>query len=387
MRFLHTSDWHVGKTLRSEKRDAEYRGALEEILDIARREKVDCVLIAGDVFDSVMPPPEAERIVFDFFRELAGERIPAVIIGGNHDHPKRLAAFSRILDLIDIHVRGDPVLPNEGGIVEVASRDGSENAVVAALPWVPERKVRDWESLMSGGQHYEDYAEGVAQMIGHLCKAFRKDAINIFLSHVMMDGAITGGESSGERPLHTGQAYAVKPQRLPSDAGYIALGHLHRPQAILPGRAFYSGSLIQLDFGEAGQEKSVCVVDAAPGRPPHVEHVPLTAGRQLRKIEGNLDQLRVLADTVGDAYLCVFVRVDQPVQGLAEQVRALFPNAVAVIPVYPPTAGQVTEPSLIRLSPAEMFVEYYKTAHANEPESALMELFNKLYQDASDEAA
>src|SRR5919108_2548640 len=114
MRFLHTSDWHVGKRLRSRERDEEYAAALAEVADIAKREAVDCALIAGDIFDSVAPPPDAERIVFEFFRELISARIPAVIIGGNHDHPRRLNAFSRVLDLVQVHVRGDPVVADEG---------------------------------------------------------------------------------------------------------------------------------------------------------------------------------------------------------------------------------------------------------------------------------
>src|SRR3990170_8581586 len=164
MRFLHTSDWHIGKPLRNHRRDDEYVAALEEVLDIAGREQVDCMLVAGDIFDSVAPPPEAERIVFDFFRELIGARIPAVVIAGNHDHPRRLNAFSRVLDLVNVHVRGEPVLAEEGGIVEVTSRGGAETAVIAALPWVSERKVRDFESLFAGGKQFGQYADGVSEM-------------------------------------------------------------------------------------------------------------------------------------------------------------------------------------------------------------------------------
>jgi exonuclease SbcD len=145
------------------------------------------VLVAGDIFDSVAPPPEAERIVFDFFRELIGTRIPAVVIAGNHDHPRRLNAFSRVLDLVNVHVRGEPVLAEEGGIVEVTSRGGAETAVIAALPWVSERKVREFESLASG-QQFGQYAEGVSEMMKHLGKSFRADTVNILLAHVLLEG-------------------------------------------------------------------------------------------------------------------------------------------------------------------------------------------------------
>ncbi len=386
MKFLHTSDWHVGKPLRSKKRDEEYVAALAEVLDIARREQVDCLLVAGDVFDSAMPPPEAERIVFDFFRELAGARIPAVVIGGNHDHPRRLNAFARVLDLVDIHVRGEPVTAEEGAIVEIASRDGAEVAVVAALPWVSERKVRLWEGLLAEGQHFEDYAEGVAQMLSHLSRGFRTDTLNVLVSHVMMHGALVGGEGSGERPLHVGQAYAVKPQRLPEEAHFIALGHLHKPQPILRDRAYYSGSLLQLDFGEAGQQKSVNLVDAAPRRPARVETVPLASGRPLRDVRGSLEELPALANDAADAHLRVFVQVDRPLPGLAEQVRELLPNAVAIIPQYRESEEAEKRPDIGRLSPTEMFVTYYEGLHGGQPPEALMNLFARLQQEVSSEA-
>ncbi|HEU4388832.1 MAG TPA: exonuclease subunit SbcD, partial [Blastocatellia bacterium] len=132
MRFLHTSDWHLGKTLKSRSRRDEHEAALAEILDIARREKVDCLLITGDVFDSHAPPPDAEQLAFNFFSELKRAGISAVVIGGNHDHPRRLRALEDVLRLIDIHIRAEPARPDNGGIVEI--RKNGESARVAALP-------------------------------------------------------------------------------------------------------------------------------------------------------------------------------------------------------------------------------------------------------------
>jgi DNA repair protein SbcD/Mre11 len=391
MKFLHTADWHVGKPLRNRRREDEYAAALAQVLDIARDEQVDCVLVAGDVFDSAVPPPEAEEVVFGFFRELIGARIPAAVVGGNHDHARRLNAFARVLDLVDIRVRGEPVLPDEGGVLEVGSRDGSQTAVIAALPWVNERKVRAWEALLQGDEHFADYGEQVAQMIKYLCSTFRADTVNILLAHLMMDGALVGGEGSGERPLHVGQAYAVKPQRLPAEAQYIALGHLHRPQAILPGRAFYSGSLLQLDFGEAGQQKSVYVIDAQPGRPADVRAVPITAGRGLRDVGRpgagvTLEEMKPPADDAGDEYLRIFVAVDRPVPGLAEQVREMFPNAVAVIPEYAEPEEQAETAGAERRSPSEMFTEYYRRGHKSDPPEEVMGLFERLYHEVTHEA-
>ncbi len=391
MKFLHTSDWHVGKPLRNQKRDDEYRDALTEVLDIARREEIDCLLVAGDIFDSALPSPEAERIVFDFFRELVGARIPAVVIGGNHDHPKRLNAIGRVLELVDVHVRGEPVVAEDGGIVEVRSRDGSETAVIAALPWVSERKVREFENLGAEGKPFEDYAEGVASMMSHLCAAFRDDAINILLTHILLEDARVGGPESGERPLHMGQAYAVKRQRLPNIAQYIALGHVHMPQDDALLRACYSGSLLQLDFGEAGQQKRVNIVEAHPGRPASVRAVPLTSIRNLRNLgsakEGlTLEQLKGLADEVGDDYLKVWLKVDRPLPGLAAQVRDILPNAVDIV-VERSEREVERHTDLQRLTPAQMFAAYYHGLHQNDPPEPLMALFGRLHQEATDEAA
>jgi len=390
VRFLHTADWHIGKPLRNLRRDDEYAQALTEVLDIALRENIDCLLLAGDVFDTATPPPEAERIVFNFFRELAGAGIPAVVIGGNHDHPRRLNAFARILDLVNIHVLGEPV-PGEGGVVTIGSRDGAETAVIAALPWVSERKVRSWEGLLQGDEHYADYAEEVAKMMAYLCGSFRSDTVNLMVAHLMMEGAIVGGEASGERPLHVGQAYAVNPRRLPAEAQYIALGHLHRSQEIVPRQAYYSGSLIQLDFGEAGQQKSVNVVEVTPGRPAHMEPVPLTAGRRLRDLgrprDGlTLEQLEALAPDVDDAYLRVFVRVDRPFQSLADRVRELLPNTLDIV-VEKTEEREAAEPAdLMRLSPTELFLAYYRDGHTAEPPADLMQLFGQLYEEVTHEA-
>jgi exonuclease SbcD len=391
MRFLHTSDWHIGKPLRNHRRDDEYVAALAEVLDIAKREKVDCVLVAGDIFDSVAPPPEAERIVFDFFRELIGARIPAVVIAGNHDHPRRMNAFSRVLDLVDVHVRGEPVLAEEGGIVEVGSRDGKEKAIIAALPWVSERKVRDFESLFAGGEHFAEYAEGVGQMMKHLTKAFRPDAVNILLAHVFLSGAAVAPES-GERPLHIGNLYAVNPQMIPADTQYAALGHVHnpkQPRTFELANAHYSGSLLQCDFGEAGQAKGVNIVDARPGGKAKVEAVPLTSIRQLRNLGSakdglTLDEIRAAADDVGDAYLKVFVKADRPVPGLAQEVRDLLPNAVDIVVEHAAREGEPQPLEFGRQTPAELFTAYYGDLHDGaEPPTELMSLFNQLHEEVT----
>jgi exonuclease SbcD len=389
MRFLHTSDWHVGKPLRNHKRDDEYAAALAEVLDIAKREAIDCLLVAGDVFDTSVPPHDAERIVFDFFSELASAEIPAIVIAGNHDHPKRWNAYAPVLRHLGIHVRGDPVSAGEGGIIEMPSRDGSETAVIATLPWVSERKVRDFESLMIEGEHRQQYADGVGQMIAHLCKGFRSDAARILLAHVFLSGSAVGPES-GERQLHVGDLYAVTPQAIPAEVQYAALGHVHNPDQpnLKLANGFYSGSLLRCDFGEAKHRKGVRIIDVSARSRAKEEFIELSSTKRLRNVgdhkEGvTLDELKAMADDITEDYIKVFVRVDRPLPGLAEQVREIAPNAVDIVVQRTDTEAEDEGPQLQRMSAQELFAAYHEGTFGSQPAAPLVALFNQLYEEAT----
>ncbi len=385
MRFLHTADWHVGKTLRGRSRADAHAAALAEVARIAREAQVDAVLVAGDLFDSPAPPAEAEKLVYDFLARLLDERIACVVIAGNHDHPKKLGALAGLLEGLRIHVRPDVKPPGEGGVVALASRDGREEARVAVLPFVPERRVVD-ACLVMGPEHawYEAYAARVEQILAALVKDLTPATVNVVLGHLLVDGARRG---TGERELHLGQVYGVNPQQLPSSVQYIGLGHLHRPQEITaPSRTFYAGSLIELDFGEQEQEKRVVVFEASPGRAASVESVALGAGRRLRDLSGTFEELRSLAEPQGDAYLRVLVRAEAPVPGLAERVKELLPNALDVAVEYPGTgvAGGGSAPSArVSLDPSRLFAEYYRHRNRADAPEELRALFAELYEEAS----
>jgi exonuclease SbcD len=187
----------------------------------------------------------------------------------------------------------------------------------------------------------------------------------------------------GERELTIGIAYAVPPSRLPADAAYVALGHVHLPQPVkgAPSPARYAGSLLQLDFGEAGQRKSVAIVEATPGRPAKITEVPLTAGRALRDVRGTLDQVVAQAGAVGDDWLRVFVETDGPVPGIADRVRDELPNALDVHLVYERvgTDGDGGDP-LSSLHPREQFVAYYEAQHGAAPAEPLLAAFDEVHE-------
>ncbi|HXY40208.1 MAG TPA: exonuclease SbcCD subunit D [Vicinamibacteria bacterium] len=388
MRFLHTADWHVGKTLRGRSRLDEQAAALEQVARVAIEARVDAVLVAGDVFDSPAPPPEAEKLVYDFLARLLAERIACVIIAGNHDHPRKLAALASLLEGLRIHVRPEVRPPDSGGVVALVSRDGSEEARVAVLPFVPERKVVDACLVMGPeNQWFDEYARRVEQLLAALTRGLTPATVNLVLGHLLVDGARRG---TGERELHLGQIYGVNPQQLPSSVQYIGLGHLHRPQEVLaPARTFYAGSLIELDFGEKEQEKRVLVVEAHPGRPASVDSVPLTAGRRLREVAGTLEELRRKAATLGDAFLRVTVRADAPVPGLAERVKELLPDALEVRVDCPRPVWEAAEDgpgngrSRVGMDPGRLFAEYFRRKNQAEPPLELRKLFGELYEEAA----
>jgi exonuclease SbcD len=293
-----------------------------------------------------------------------------------------------VLGRLGVHVIGEPVTADSGGVIELASRDGKETAVIAALPWVSERKVREFDSLMAEGKHFEEYADGVAAMLDHLCTSFQPHAVNLLIAHVFVAGAKVPAES-GERALHTGALYAIPPARLPTTPQYIGLGHVHMPQDVVLSNAHYCGSLLQCDFGEAGQAKCVNLIDAAPGRKAKVEAVALRSIRQLRNIGSakqglTLDQIRAQADDTRDAYLKVFVKVDRPVPGLAEQVRELLPNAVDIVVQRTDERTPQDGRDLQHLSAPELFATYYRRAHDdNQPPEELAALFRHLHEEVT----
>ncbi len=381
IRLLHTSDWHLGRTIRNRPRTDEFAAVLDELVRIAVDERVDGVLVAGDLYDSRAPGPEADAILVETLVHLHEAGIPVVAIGGNHDSAQRLEAFAPLFAAVGATVVGNIRRPAEGGVAELRSRDGATTALIACVPFVPERRFASTAALFDAPESwYATYADGMGNLLDAFATAFRPDRVNVLLAHLYADGSLLGG---GEREVTVGLEYAVSPARLPSTAGYLALGHIHRPQRIAgsaaPGR--YSGSLLQLDFGETEQGKSVALVEAAPGTPAVVREIPLTAGRRLVDLRGSLDAVAAAGDTVGDAWLRVFVETDGPVPGIADRVREALPNALDVKLVYDRSADD--EPAarsagVGALGPRDQFAAYERMTHGVDADPALLAAFDEV---------
>jgi DNA repair protein SbcD/Mre11 len=385
VRLLHTSDWHIGRSIRGRSRADELAAVIDEVFRIAVDERVDALLLAGDVYEHRTAAPEADGLLFETFVRFSEAGIPMVVISGNHDSPAKLKALRPLLRPLQVHVVPTVMRPEEGGIIRLYSRDESETAQIACIPFVPERRYGDAAQLFESSEKwFQSYADGLGSIFEGMAASFRADSVNIVMAHVFADGALLGG---GEREISVGMAYTVPPSRLPGTAHYVALGHVHRPQSVrgAPTPTRYSGSLLQLDFGEVDQSKSVCIVDTSPGQPARVREVKLGAGRRLMDLDGSLDDLRSMEERVGDAYLRVTVRTEGPVPGIADAVREALPNAVEVRLDYPRLQPLNGGPRLSSLAPLEQFVSYYRKFHAAEPHPDLVEAFNEVLEQESEE--
>ncbi|MBA2359841.1 MAG: exonuclease SbcCD subunit D [Actinobacteria bacterium] len=382
MRLLHTGDWHVGRAIRGRARTEEFDDALTEVVGIARQEGVDAVLLAGDLYDHRSPAPEADALVFEALVRLYEAHIPAVVIPGNHDSALRLEALAKLLAPIGVTVVPRVTPPDQGGLVEVPAQDGTEAALVACVPFVPERRFGDAAALFRATEEwYQGYAEGMGRLLAAMTEPFREDRVNVLLAHLFTDGAIPGG---GEHQITIGIEYAISPSRLPPTASYVALGHVHRPQAVrgAPSPTRYAGSLLQLDFGEMEQTKSVAIVDASPGRPAKVREIPLFAGRRLIDVEGSLDEVLAKGRDLPDAYLRVFVSTDGPVPGMAAQIRDALPNAVDVSLRYERTEAKDEGRPLSSLQPRDQFLSYYRREHGvDDVPHTLVRAFDEVLED------
>lgn len=376
MRFLHTADWHVGKTLRGRSRADEHRAVLEEIAAIADEHNVDAVLVAGDLFETAAPSPESEEIVYEALLAFSKQR-PVVAVSGNHDSARRLRAVRPLLGLANVRALDEVARPSEGGVIWLDSESG-ERANIVLLPFVSQRGIVRADALMGedADQHAAEYAERMARVLGVLCAGVpHQGSVNLVLAHAMVHGGKMGG---GERTAHTVFEYSISASAFPSHFHYVALGHLHRQQQIAGVCPIhYSGSPLQLDFGETADAKSVNVIEAVPDKPAKVSAVPLSSGRRLRKVGGTLEEIRRKAGQFGDDFLLVEVHEPQR-PGLGDEVRQLLPNAVDVRLRKMVAKGCATADQR-QGSPQDLFHAYLKEKGENDKQ--VEKLFAKLLDE------
>ena len=385
MLIVHTSDWHAGRLWKGIDRLPELETVLENLGDFIERERVDLLLMSGDVFDSRGPSAAAERAVFQFFRRVGTAGTKTAVIAGNHDDPLRLEAWGTLAELVDVSTVARPRPADRGGVIEFLVRSG-ERAVIAAVPFAKSSDlVSATEMADDDTTAHQRYAEGIRRIVDLLTVRFRADSINVLMAHTHLDGAVLAGS---KRQVHLGEEWAATAQSLPSTAHYVALGHIHRPQRIeaAPSPTCYAGSPLQLDFGEVGEEKSFVVVCAEPGQPARIERVPYVGGKPLREIRMALPELEQQAEGLRDAgWLRVTVPLAERDLDLNRKVRHLLGGAVVSVDYELPERPDGPEVSpRTGLRPVELFQLYYRTQYGAEAEVALTTAFNDLLRAAEE---
>ena len=385
MKILHTSDWHIGKRLGRFDRMAEFHDVLGEVESIADRHAVDLVLVSGDVWDRPIPQMDAFALGLETLLRLADRR-PVVIVAGNHDSADLFEALAPLLRPRGVHLIGDIKRPDEGALLG-PDRLGLP-AVVAGFPFLREGRVVDF--MREAGEWYRAYADRVAAVTRAyneaLVAAAGADAVPILMAHFMVGGVkVDRGAPRGERELHMGDAYTATPSSIPAGPQSVAMGHIHAPQRVpgAPVPAQYAGSLLALDFGEAGEEKRVVVVDAEPGRLATIESLPLTAGRPLVRVTGDWDSIEARSDELGGAFLDLTVKTSGTDLTLADRARDAFPFLVKVRAWRP--EGERRE-RLVKGHRTwdELYADYYTREHAETAPEELLALFRDVLDEAAD---
>ncbi len=324
MRLLHTADWHLGRSFHGEGLLDAQAAAVDHLVAVAREERVDAVLVAGDVYDRALPPVDAVRLADEALRRLS-ELCPVVVIPGNHDSAVRLGFGAALLARAGVHVRADA-----GGCGAAVTVGGAR---VYAIPYLePE--------VAAGPLGCEQ--RGHAAVLAAAMDRVRADAARqpagvgtVVVAHAFVAGA-AGCES--ERELAVGGAGSV-PASVFAGVDYVALGHLHGPQRV-GDRARYAGSPLAFSFSEARQRKSVAVVEVGRGAEPAVELHPCPVPRPLAALRGRLEELLADPAHAGAEGAWVHATLTDPARPVdaMDRLRRRFPHTAVL--AFAPEGGE-----------------------------------------------
>lgn len=384
MKLLHTADWHAGRSLHGVDRTPEVREALGEVAELAKQEAVDLVVVAGDVYDNRNPSAAAEDAVYEFFLDISRAGIPSVVIAGNHDSPQRLDAVGDLLGLAGVHVVGAFRPAGGGGAFELTL--GAERVRVAALPFLSERRMLAAGDIIekAPGEQVDHYRGVMRKLVDNLTGAMTPAHVNLLLMHTTFEGATL---ANSEYVFHSTNSYTVPASVVPDVVSYAALGHIHKPQGVqglAENKARYPGSLLQLDFGEAGDGKSVVVAELAAGRPTEYRLHELSAGKKLERVvvaEDELDR-RALDLASFPGWLKLVVRLQRPRPGLKERLQQTIPNLLVVEQRLPGEDAADEAPlDLSALSLADSYRDYLRSERGGAGEAELVPLFRTLEEE------
>ncbi len=269
MKIIHTSDWHLGRTLYGRKRFEEFEQFLDWMLNTIIQEQADALLIAGDIFDTTTPPNRAQSMYYRFLcRTAASTCRHVVIVAGNHDSPSFLNAPRELLRELNIHVVGNSSTDPADEIIVLYDSSGEPELIVCAVPYLRDRDIRrsePGESFQDRDRKMQqgimDHYAGITEVANKLRNEFGTGIPVVVMGHLFTQGGKTV-EGDGVRELYVGSLAHVPAEIFLSKTDYTALGHLHVPQSVADNETIrYSGSPLAMGFRESTHKKSVCIVE------------------------------------------------------------------------------------------------------------------------------
>ena len=388
MKIIHTADWHIGQRLHERSRLDEHQQFLDWLLETIQKRKVDLLLVSGDIFDTSLPSAEATNLYYRFLYRLFDKTDAyAVVIAGNHDSARHLEAPREFLKMGRIHVVG---LATEARECVFSFPPDNPQVAVAAVPYLLESDLQhlSYETEADRNERYRDwlkafYADCVACMPAELPK--------VLMGHLFVQG---GKVTDSERNIQIGGATAMHASDFPDGVNYIALGHLHRPQAI-KGAAYpirYSGSPIPLRFNESNYRKAVYLLELSDdGMLALDETIEIPVFKELCTVEGDEGAILWEAGTgMWDGrYIQVKLKLKEPAVGIGDKIRQVFSERGGEVLSVEVELPEATQGPVIAVEdmkrPEEIFEQFHKANFdGNPPDETLAQTFSELMQMVSE---
>ncbi|TAH00918.1 MAG: exonuclease subunit SbcD [Sphingobacteriales bacterium] len=401
MKILHTADWHLGKRLEKFSRLNEQMLVLEEIIEIANTQKVDIVLIAGDLFDAFNPPTEAVELFYKTLKRLTNNGTRAVVaIAGNHDSPDRIEAPDPLARECGIFFSGYPdtqiavgeldngiaVLRSEAGFLELKIPNYNYPLRILLTPYANEFRLK---TFLGNEDDEAELRQILQQQWQTLANTYCDNkGVNILMAHLffMKKDGPTPTEPDDEKPiLHLGGAQAIYSQNIPTQMQYVALGHLHRFQIIddKPCPIVYSSSPLSYSFAEAQQQKYVVVLDVEPnGLPVKITKIALTQGRPLhrKKFDEISEAIVWLQENPDTLVELTLVTNDYLTAENRKQLLNAHDGIITIIPEIKNLNNAVSDAQSRDLNQNidELFVEFFNHKKGQNPNIQLLDLFKEI---------
>lgn len=318
MKFIHTSDWHIGRLFQNIALLDDQLYVLKQLKAYAIEHKVDAVIIAGDIFDRSVPPAEAVDALNGFLEQLTLElHIPVILISGNHDSAKRLGFGAKHMQQAGLHILS--AIADVAHPITIDSDTGPVNFY--GIPYHDPVEVREAFDC-----DVKNYDQAHTYLVEQINAVRSTDIPSVLISHCFIDGA---EESESERPLSIGGADRVSYQPL-KDFDYVALGHLHAPQYKGVEHIRYSGSLLKYSFSEYKQKKGINLVEMDQNGLVSQQHLPLTPKHDLRVLEGALADIlqKAKTDPHNEDYLLIKLTDKHDILDPMGQLRQVYPNTL-----------------------------------------------------------